>query len=248
MGELKDFTSRLVNLEFPPLVLLFALIGLCVMLVTRPTSGVFSLLAFLFSLFTIINYQVGDKYVFYLPLYIPLAVAVGTGMGTVLDWVHQHLEPIPGRGYRLLYLLPVLFFVTMVVQPTATVRWGALRSGVANFVTEDYVFPKDLDEPRFMAQWRLSGVADDAVFVMDWRALYTTAYIAHVEKDMSNTLFFEAMPRGNHGEVAPTLIAQLTSYLEEGRPVFAERKYPGLEGTFRLLPVSGNLYRLSLGR
>ena len=249
MGELNDFTGRLVNLEFPPLVLIFGFIGLVVMLLTRPTSGAFYLLSFLFSLFFILNYQVGDKYVFYLPLYIPLAVAVGTGMGFVLEWVRHHLEPIPGRGYRLLYLLPVLFFATMVVQPTAAVRWGSLRGGVANFVTENYVFPvKDLGEPRFMAQRRLAGVADDAVFVMDWRALYTTAYLAHVEKGMTNTLFFEALPRGNHGKVAPTLIALLTGYLEEGRPVFAERKYPGLEGNFRLLPVSGNLYRLSLGR
>jgi hypothetical protein len=118
---------------------------------------------------------------------------------------------------------------------------------VADFVTEDYVFPvRELAEPRFVAQMRLAGIPDDAVLVMDWRALYTTAYLAHVESGMTNMLFFEAMPRGNNGKVAPTLIAQLTDYLEEGRPVFAEWQYPGLEGSFRLLPVSGNLYRLSL--
>ena len=249
MAELKNFTGRLVHLEFPSMVLIFGLFGLVMMVLTRPIRGTFFLLAFLFSLFFILNYQVGDKYVFYLPLYIPLAVAVGTGIGTVLEWIHPHLEPFPGRGSGLLYLLPVLFFTTMVVQPTAAVRWQALRNGVANFVTENYVFPVDnLEEPRFVAQSRLAGVADNAVFVMDWRALYTTAYLAHVEKGMTNTLFFEAMPYGNHGKVAPTLITQLTGYLQEGRPVFAEFKYPGLEENFRLLPVMGNLYRLSSKR
>jgi len=45
---------------------------------------------------------------------------------------------------------------------------------------------------------------------------------------------------------ARTLAAELKSYVQEGRPVYVEQKYPGLEGDFRLLPVSGNLYKLSL--
>jgi hypothetical protein len=245
--EWKDFIDRLTKLEFPPPVLLFALVGLVVMLLTRPSMGAFYPLAFLFSMYLILNYQVGDKYVFYLSLYIPLTVAVGTGMGFVLDWVHRRLEIVPGRGYRLLYLFPVLFFVTMVVQPTASVRLQALKQGVADFVTEDYVFPiENLKEPRFVAQMRLSGIAENAVFVLDWRAMYTTAYLAHVEKGMTNILFFEAMPRGNNGKVASTLVTQLLGYLQEGRPVYVEQQYPGLEGSFRILPAFGNLYKLSL--
>jgi len=247
MAELKNFYDRLVHLEFPPLVLIFGLFGAAMMVLTRPARGTFIILAFLFSLFFILNYRVGDKYVFYLPLYIPLAIAVGTGIGTVLAWVHQQLEPATGRSPWFLYLLPVLLFITMVLQPSAAVRWQALRSGLADFVTENYVFPVgNLNEPRFMAQRRLAGVEEDAVFVMDWRAMYTTAYLAHVENGMTNTLFFEALPYGNQGKVASTLIGQLDGYLLEGRPVFAQYKYPGLEEHFRLMPANGDLYRLSL--
>jgi hypothetical protein len=135
----------------------------------------------------------------------------------------------------------------MILQPTASIRWQALREGKADFVTENYVYPVyALEEPRFVAQRRLAGASNEAVFVLDWRALYTTAYIAHVEKKLNNTLFFEAMPYGNAGEVASTLITQLAGYLEEGRPVFTDQRYPGLEDKFRLLPVSGNLYKLTL--
>jgi hypothetical protein len=142
-----------------------------------------------------------------------------------------------------------LFFITMVLQPSAGSRWGALQDGQANFVWENYVYPAyNLQEPRFLAERRLAGASDDAVFVLDWRALYSTAYLAHVERGMTDTLFFEAMPYGNDGKVAPTLVEQLRGYLEEGRPVYAEQRYPGLEDKFRLLPVSGNLYKLSLGR
>jgi hypothetical protein len=245
--ELENFGGRLLGLEFPPLVLLFALAGLVVMLVTHPIRGAFYPLAFLFSLFIILNYRVGDKYVFYLSLYIPLTVAVGAGIGFILDRVHLYLGPEEGRGYRMLYLLPVLFFFSMVVQPTAAVRWHALRSGLADFVTEDYAFPvKNLEEPRFKAQMFLTGIADNAVLVMDWRELFSTAYLAYVERRQTNILFFEAMPYGNQGEVASTLIDQLTGYLQEGRPVYVEQKYPGLDKNFRILPAYGQLYKLSL--
>jgi len=243
--ELENFSDRLAGIEFPPLVILFALIGLVVMLITRPLRGAFYPLAFLVSAFLILNYQVGDKYVFYLSLYIPLAVAAGSGIGFALEWVHRHLESVAGRRY--LYVLIVLFFFTMVVQPAAAIRWQALQKGVANFVTEDYPYPvNNLKEPRITAQSRLAGASENAVFVLDWRALFTTAYLAHVEKNMTNTLFFEAMPRGNNGQVASTLVAQLKGYLQEGRPVYTDRKYPGLEENFRLIPAAADLYKLSL--
>jgi hypothetical protein len=245
--ELKNFDDRMINVEFSPMVLLFAVVGLIVMLITNPQRGAFFPLHFLVSGFLFLNYQVDDKNIFFLSLYLPLAVAAGTGMGFVLDWVHRGLESRRGRGYRLVYLLPVLFFVTMVLQPTAAIRWRAIRAGVANFVTEDYPFPvKNLKEPRLVAQSRLAGVAENAVFVLDWRGLFATAYLAQVEKGMSDTLFFEAMPRGNDGKVATTLIAELKDCLQEGRPVFVEQRYPGLEENFRLVPTSGNLYKLSI--
>lgn len=245
--ELEIFSDRLAKIEFPPLVLGLALVGLMVMLITHPLRGTFYPLDFLLSAFLLLNYRVEDKNIFYLSLYIPLAVAGGTGMGFVLNWVHRYVEPVPGRGYQLLYLLTVLFFVTMVVQPTAATRWRAIRDGVANFVTEDYPFPvKNLKEPRLVAQMHLAGMADNAVFVLDWRALFATAYLAHVERGMTNTLFLEAMPSGNDGKVAATLVAELKGYLQEGRPIFTNQKYPGLEENFRLLPASGNLYKLSL--
>ena len=245
--ELTDFVSRLVGTEFSPLVILVALAGLVIMVVTQPARGAFYVLAFLFSAFLILNYQVGDKNVFYLSLYIPLAVAVGVALGFVLDWIRRSLEPLSNRTFPLLYLLFVLFFVTLVVQPTFTIRWQALRNGAADFVTDTYPFPvENLKEPRLVAQSRLAGVSANAVFVLDWRALFTTAYLAHVEKDMTNMLFFEAMPRGSDGKVASTLTAQLKGYLEEGRPVYANEKYPGLEENFRLLPAHADLVQLTL--
>lgn len=244
--EFLDFSNRLYKLEFPSLVLLFGLIGLVVMIFSRPLSGSFYPLAFLFSGYIILNYQVGDKYVFYLSLYIPLVVAIGTGFGFILDLVYSQLIKVPNSRLRLLYLLPVLLFGTMVILPSGRTRWEALRKGVADFVIEDYAYPVyNLKEPRFAAQLYLTDTPDNAVFVLDWRTLYATAYIAQVEKGQKNTLFKEAMPRGNNDQVASTLVTELAGYLGEGRPVYTNNSYPGLAAYFRLLPALGNLYKLT---
>ncbi len=245
--EFNSFTDRATGLEFSPMVVLIAPVGMVIMLVTRPIRGLFHPLAFLTSLIFILNYQVEDKNVFYLSLYIPLAVAVGVGIGFVLELIGHFLESVPEGRDQLLYLLPVLFFVTLVIQPVAAIRWGALQSGVADFVTDDYPFPvQNLKEPRFVAQVRLEKAAPNSVFVLDWRGLYTTAYVAQVEKHLTNTLFLEGMPRGNDGKVASSLVEELRAYLQDGRTVFTEQMYPGLEREFRLSPAYGNLYKLSL--
>jgi len=248
LKEVGIYSDRLARVEFSPPLLLLAGIGLTIMLVTRPALGGLIPVSFVCFLYFILNYQVGDKYVFYLPTYIPLAVAAGTGMGFLLELVHRYLAAMQGRCYRLIYLLPVAFFFTTVAQPYGAVRWEALRSGVARFVKEDYPFPvKDLREPRLVAEMRLSDIPHDAVLVLEWRTLYTTAYIAHVERGQTNILFLEAMPYGHNGRVAITLVSELTNRLLEGRPVYVDKRYPGLDASFRILPApSSNLYRLTL--
>jgi hypothetical protein len=245
--EWKSFLDRLTRLEFSHIAALIALAGAVIMVVTRPIRGLFPLLAFLLSLFFVLNYQTEDKQVFYLSLYIHVAVAIGTGIGFVLEYIQRLLKSVPDRRYHLLYVLPVLFFATLIIQPTAAIRWRALQAGVANFVTDDYPFPvTHLNDPRVVAEMRLAQAAPNAVFVLDWRGLYATAYLAQVENHLTETTFLEAMPYGNDGMVASTLISEIKSYLREGRQVFVEQQYPGLDEDFRFLPASGNLYELLL--
>ncbi len=247
--ELITFLERLVHLEFSSPLLVLVLLGFAIMLVTFPAGAGYTLVWLLFSAFIILNYRVGDKYVFYLSLYLPMMVAAGAGMGYLLEKAGEALASLPARGHRLLSLLPVLFFATLVLQPAAAIRWEALKAGQASFVTETYAYPLgELDAPRAQATWRLAGVEDGEVFVMDWRALYTTAYLAHVEKGLTQTLFFEAMPYGNRGQVASSLVSILQDHLQSGRRVYVEQRYPGLEQYFRITPGSADWYVLSLPR
>lgn len=244
-NELEDFHARLTTHEFSSVVLLFAVVGAVVMIVAQPIRGAFYLLTFLVSLFIILNYRAWEKYVFYLSLYIPLAVSVGTGMGFVLDRVYRYLQPNSERGYSWRYLVVSSCFIAIVLQPKAFVRWQAIQKGTPNFIAADYPFPaENLNEPRLVAQSRLAGMEDNAVLVLDFQTLYSTAYVAHVEQGLTNMLFFEAMPYGNDGKIASTLATELEGYLQEGRSVFIDQNYPGLEQKFHVLPSAGNVYKL----
>jgi 4-amino-4-deoxy-L-arabinose transferase-like glycosyltransferase len=248
--EIVIYCDRLISYEFSPLMLLCALLGVTVMLHTEPKLGVFWLVALATILYFILHYQPPDKYIFYLPTSLLVAIATGCGAGSLLEWAHQHLVARRKRRYLApLYLLMVALLVLMVVRPFGTLRWRALRAGAATFVQEDYVYPLyNLAEPRRMFTWKLKSLPDNALLIVEWRALYTMYYLAHVERLRPDITILEASPHGaKEGMVADTLIQELKDALQEGRPVYAERVYRNLRDHFRVQPaLGGEWYRLSL--
>jgi hypothetical protein len=248
VDELVTYYDRLSSIEFSPLMLLCALLGTGAILLTAPSLGVFWLAALATILFFILNYQPPDKYIFYLPTYLLVVVALGAGAGFALEWLRQYLVTEQKHRYLgLLYLLAAILLFLMVVQPVGTSRWAALRAGAATFVQEDYVYPRhDLEQPRRMATRQINSLPDDAVLMMGWRALYTMYYLAHVEQLRPNITIVEASPHGGKG-IANTLIQTLEDALREDRPVFADRIYPDLRSHFRVRPaLEGRWYQLLL--
>jgi hypothetical protein len=249
--ELVIYIDRLLSHEFSIPMFLCAMLGVTVMLHTKPGLGVSWLVAFFTVLYFTLHYQPPDKYIFYLPTSLLVAVAIGCGSGSMSEWAHRHLLTARKQRYlRPLYLLVVALLVLMVVQPSAASRWQALRDGAATFVREDYVYPLPyLEEPRRVAAWQLKSLPDDALLISEWRALYTRYYLAHVERLRPDITILEASPHGGGGMVADTLIQELEGALQEGRPVYAERVYGNLRDHFRVLPaLGGEWYRLSLPR
>jgi len=248
--EIVIYCDRLISYEFSPLMLLCAMLGVTVMLHIVPQLGVFWLVAFATILYFILHYQPPDKYIFYLPTSLLVAIATGCGAGSLLEWAHQHLVAVRKRRYLApLYLLAVVLLVLMVVRPFGASRWQALRAGAATFVQEDYVYPlHNVEEPRRMTTWKLKSLPDNALLIVEWRALYTMYYLAHVEQLRPDITILEASPHGAEGGmVADTLIQELKDALREGRPVYAERVYGNLRDHFRVQPaLGGEWYRLSL--
>jgi 4-amino-4-deoxy-L-arabinose transferase-like glycosyltransferase len=245
---LATYVDRLLAHEFTLGMLLCAVLGLMVMERTTLKLFGFTLLALGTMLYFILHYEPPDKYIFYLPTYIFVALAIGAGAGILLEMTVRNRLARRGR-WRWVLQLPVLVVLLMiVVKPYAPARWRALQAGTATFVHEEYVYPLyNLDEPRQTASWQLTNLPEDAVLIVRWRALYTMYYLAHVEGKRPDILIMEASPHGAGGGLADSLIQQLQETLRKGRPVFADQVYRNMRAHFRVQPaLGGNWYRLSL--
>jgi hypothetical protein len=247
---LGSYADRVLAHEFSLAMLLCALLGLVVTLRTARRLGAFLVAALVTILFVILNYEPPDKYIFFLPTYLLLAIAIGVGAGFLSDLAYRHLVVGKSRRYLAVYVVVVLALGMMVLRPYADSRWEALRSGAATFVTETYVYPlHDLDEPRSTATWQLGQLPENATLIMGWRGLYSLYYLAHVEGKRPDIRIFEASPHGGGGNVADSLVQELEIALQESRPVYTDRVYGGIEEHFRVLPaLGGEWYRLSSPR
>ncbi len=210
--------------------------------------GVFMVVAYLVMLAFILNYRPGDDYVFYLGTYIFISTAIGVGIGRTLEWAAQ-LSTKRKRWTRYLYPALMALCALIVVTPYAGPRWEALKAGKGTFVQETYPYPlENLREPRMIYTMRLQLLPEDAFVVMNWRALYTMYYLAHVEKLRPNIILKEATPFGSNGQIADSLLEEMIETVRAGdRPVYVDQVYPGLRNHFRVLPgAGGNFYRLTL--
>ncbi|HOT93208.1 MAG TPA: DUF2723 domain-containing protein [Anaerolineae bacterium] len=212
--------------------------------------GVFMVIAYLVMVLFILNYHPGDQYVFYLGTYIFISTAIGVGIGRILEWSRRFLAK---RENRTRYLYPVIAVLCalVIIMPYSGSWWEALKAGKGTFVQETYPYPlENLLEPRKLCTLRLQMLPEDAYVVMNWRALYTMLYLAHVEKLRPNIVIKEATPFGSNGQIADSLMAEMLETVRAGdRPVYVDQVYPGLRERFRVMPgAGGNFYRLTLRR
>jgi hypothetical protein len=211
--------------------------------------GVFMLATFVVTWVFVLNFYPFDRHLFYLPTYLFIAIASGIGIGSALGWTRR--VTAGRRGWsRATYPLLLVACVAAVVAPHAGERARALRAGVGTFVQDTFPYPRhDLEEPRRTGMLRLQALPAGALLAMDWRSLYATYYLAHVEGLRHDVTIREATPYGSGGRIADTLLDDITAALEAGRPVLVERAYPGLAERFEVTPEGdGTLLRLMLRR
>jgi hypothetical protein len=244
-ASLVDDLGRIVRREFSGWFLLLGLYGWWVSLRRSAWDGGYLLASFLFVFFYVLNYDPGGRHVFFLSTYIPWAAVAGAGMGALID-ASARWKLVAERGWgRIAALATALAVTAGVITSAFDERLPAIRTGVARFVTERYQFPvKDLGEPRRLAEMRLNALPDDALVLMKWRDLHAVAYLAHVEAKKPSLLLVEAMPRGNHGKVAASMIEKIRQALAERRSVYAAQRFPGLEDHFTLAPAANQYVRV----
>jgi hypothetical protein len=183
-------------------------------------------------------YHPGDKYIFYLPVYVFMAVFIGTGAGYLMLGIMWFIPRVVPRVIPAMILTAIL--VAVCTAPFINLRWRAVQTGRATFITEDYVFPVNrLSAPRRAAECALLKVTEsEALMVLDWQALYSIYYVAHVEQGRTGIVIHEAIPHGTQ-VVTEKLRAKIADYLRDGGTVYVNNDHPPLSQTYTLTPVSG---------
>ena len=232
------FIARFLGLEFSILFGIGFLWGGRLLWRQDRIKASFLLIALAVNLFVILNYNPGDKHIFFLPSYLAMTIAASLGLDRILTWFTSR--------FRLSANIATIVFVILVGQHLWLFRGAALAQGTASFVSETYPYPKDdLSEPRQVATAWVENTPENALLVLEWRALYTTYYIAQVEMDRSDIEILEALPHGTDGVLPNTLVDMVAEALASDRPVFSQNRYAPLPAEFQLTwDPDVNLFRV----
>jgi hypothetical protein len=234
-----------------PTVLLSLLGLLSVLVMSRRLFALFAL-ALLATFAAGFLYFPGDKYIFYLPFYLLVAILSGIGAGALITLV---LRFLPSRVPRVVpAAIMTIVLMAICAAPFIASRWRSIQRGQSVFLTDDsnYVYPVARpSEPRQAAECAVSKVAEaEAFLVLDWRALYSIYYIAHVEQGRTGLVIREALPYPAQ-QISQILRAEITERLRNGEAVYTDNTFPPLSDFYTLLPVtegcsSYRLFKLSL--
>ncbi len=224
--------------EFSPSTLALALIGVFATLLLHRRLLALIGAALLVAFAAGLVYFPGDKYIFYLPAYVMLAIFAGAGAGAEIMLLRYFTPKAIPRALPALIL--TLALIAVCVAPFITTRWKSVQRGLSGFITEDYVFSAlRPNEPRRAAECALSKIPEDRAFVLaGWQALYSIYYVALVEQGRNGIVLREAMPYPVK-EVAPGLLDQVAEQMQNGVAVYADDHYPHLDQMYNFTAVAG---------
>ncbi|MCA0454816.1 MAG: DUF2723 domain-containing protein [Chloroflexi bacterium] len=246
-NTLNDFHRKTLPKEFATFTLILVVFGLVFLLVRHQRLFLFFALALLTTFAAGFLYFPGDKFIFYLPFYLLIAILCGIGTGFIHAEAASRLNKLQPSIRPLPLIALTVVIMALCAAPLATTRWRSLERGVSGFITEDYVYPVTRpNEARAAAECAVSKIAEpDAFLVLDWQALFAIYYVAHVEQGRTGIVMREARPYPAQ-ELALTLQNDIAMHVRDGQAVYVDNDYSILANTYTLTEVTGSCraYRL----
>jgi hypothetical protein len=184
--------------------------------VRRWPEALLLLFAWAVMLAFIVNYDIGDIYQFYVPNFVPLAIAASVGAAALLDLLEWAVRKIPALPVKTLFaagvtILAGLAIVWVAVQPALPYlqkSWTAQR--ITFLDNTDYGhYPYPVDDPSYPyrdAQKIISQVEDNAIIFTDWSMVYPLYYVAHVEQGRTGISIHETYPAMTDKPFADTAV------------------------------------------
>jgi hypothetical protein len=237
--DLSIFFEEYLAREYTLPTLILAVLGALVALLRHRRAFALIAVALVVAFVAGLVYHPGDKYIFYLPVYLMIALLAGVGAGFL---VTRAAALLPNALLRLLVSVVVsVVLIALCSTPLLTSRWRAIQTGESRFVTENYTYPvQNLSEPRRVAECAVSKVAEDeAYLVLNWRALYSIYYVAHVEQGRTGLAIREVRPHGTD-VMTENLRTEIAAQVGVGRAVYVDEEDPVLRRSYTLTRVEGN--------
>lgn len=248
----QDFLKDNLAKEYAPLSVMLSIIGGCFLLIRSRRWFTFFAVGALITFGAGFLYFPGDKFIFYLPFYLLLAILCGMGGGSLSELSTKILKFLPTSVVNTLasLIIPIVL-IAICATPFLPTRLRSLERGYSGFVSEDYVYPiLRPHEARDAAECAVSKVAEPAAFlVLDWRALYSIYYVAHVEQGRTGIVIREALPYPAK-VLAQSLQAEISEHVRNGDAVYVDDRYSPLSNNYQMTAVAGcpnyRLFKLSL--
>ena len=214
------------------LTIALAVLGLVVSLLRR-SGGVWAtwrealmlLLIWLTLLVFVLNYNVFDVYVFYIPTYVPLAVLASLGASTLLDGAAWLLRRT-GAGRAVSYgtaLIGVLLLLNVIWPMGAAVRDSVAAGHITFLDNTDFAeFPYPVHAPNRPYDRGLqlaNEVEDNAIVFTNWGTVFTLYYVAHVEQGRTGIAVHEWFSQNDDPAANISVIRYIDANLGK-RPIY----------------------------
>lgn len=215
-GNIKTFINTLPQ-DFAVPILVLSIIGLVAVFVRDRKLGLFFVMSILVHSLYTLNYKIGDIYVFFISLYVYLAVLIAEGVTVLL----RVLSRQPGRFFSIARPVLALLLIVLTSAPFAAGRLEALKHGEIRFKVMDLATNQKLESWHRSVSSNVDQLPENAIVLMDWYNLYGYVYAAQVEQNKPDMWFIEAYPYSTKRGMADSLFVFLREQIQQGRPVYA---------------------------
>jgi hypothetical protein len=219
--------------EFSMMALLLVLPGVAALFRRDWRLAAFLSSALLIQVVFYVNYEVGDRYVFFIPSYLLLALFVSGGAALLLDLLANRL-----RAAHYVQIGAAVLLALLCVWPMVRPYWRAVRDGSPPFLdVRGYLVQRDTISFSRIAPLVTAELEPDAIVLTNWNWLYAYYYAAHIEQGKTGIQFIETYPRSDTPGLAPSLLEFIAANIAE-RPIYTtEQDIAFTRAGYRTQPV-----------
>lgn len=253
----KQYVTALKN-GFSSAFLLLSALGTVISLAIKDRwrESLLFLLSWVGMLGFILNYTIGDIQVFYVPTFVPLALAVGLGGTVILDgagWLfHKFRFPVLIRQLVILILGSVLILIMLFpAYRWVASSWKLKRISFLKPDTWEASYPYPVaspGEPRRTAEFLVKKLEPDAMVFTSWDKVFPYYFVAALEQRKTGMSFYEEFVQDGMTGAAASTLAFIDANLGKHPIYFDHDPFPNVKQRYVLSKVSGAPWILKVER